>query len=54
MESLSRLYASFRVLPCPSDLDLWMTRMVRPDDGFNDYTYVLIYVDDVMVIQHDS
>ena len=26
--------------------------MVRPEDVFNSYSYVLIYVDDVMVIHH--
>ena len=40
-------------LLCPSDLDLWMNPMVRPDDGFNYYAHVLIYVDDVMVIRHN-
>ena len=28
--------------------------MIRPDDGFNYYSYVLIYVDDVMVINHNA
>ena len=28
--------------------------MVSPKDGFYHYTYVLIYVDDVMVINHDA
>ena len=28
--------------------------MVRPDDRFNYYAYVLIYVDDVMVIHNDA
>ena len=40
--------------PCPSDLYLWMNPMVRPDDGFNYYAYVLIYVDDAMVIHCDA
>ena len=40
-------------LPCTSDLDIWMKPMVRPDDGFNYYAYVLIYVDNVMFIHHD-
>ena len=31
-----------------------MKPMVRPDDGFNYYVYVLIYVDNVMVIHHDA
>ena len=42
------------LLPCPADLDLWMKPTIRPVDGFNYYAYVLIYVDDVMVINHDS
>ena len=41
-------------LPFPVNLDLWMKSTVRPDYGFNHYTYVLIYVDDVMVIHHDA
>ena len=28
--------------------------MVRPDDGFEYFAHVLIYVDDVMVIHHDT
>ena len=28
--------------------------MVRPDDGLNYYAFVLIYVDDVVVIHHDA
>ena len=41
------------LLSCPADLHLWMKDMVRPDDGFKYYVYVLIYVDDVMVIHRD-
>ena len=41
-------------LPCLADLDLWMKPMVRPEDGFDYYAYVLIYVDNVMVIHHDA
>ena len=40
-------------LQFPTDLDIWMKPMVRPDYGFSYYAYVLIYVDDVMVIHHD-
>ena len=40
--------------PCPDDLDILMKPMVRSDDGFDYYTYVLIYVDDAMVIYHDA
>ena len=31
-----------------------MKPMVWPEDGFNYCVYVLIYVDDVMVIHHDD
>ena len=41
-------------LPCPSDLYLWMKPTVRPGDWFNHHIYVLIYVDDLMVIHHDA
>ena len=42
------------LLTCPADLDLWMNPMVRPGYGSDYYAYVLIYVDDVMVIHHDA
>ena len=41
-------------LPCPYDPDLWMKPMVRPEDEFKYYACALIYLDDVMVILHDS
>jgi len=28
--------------------------MVRPDDGFMYYTYVLLYVDDCLIIHHNA
>jgi hypothetical protein len=31
-----------------------MKQTVRPDDGFEYYAYVLLYVDDVSSISHDS
>jgi hypothetical protein len=39
---------------CPADADLWMKPMVRPEDGFKYYAYVLLYVDDALVIHHDG
>ena len=42
------------LLPCPADPDLWMKPMVRPEYGFNYYTYVLTYVYYVMVIYQDA
>ena len=41
-------------LTCPADLYLWMKPIVRPNDGFNYYAYFLIYVDDVMDINHET
>ena len=41
-------------LPCPADPDLWINPMLRPGYGFDYYTYVLIYVENVMVIHNDA
>ena len=40
--------------PCLADPDLWMRADVRPCDGFEYYAYVLLYVDDVLVVHHDA
>ena len=39
---------------CLADPDLWMKAEVRPDDGFEYYSYILCYVDDILVINHDA
>jgi hypothetical protein len=39
--------------PCQADPDLWMMPRTR-DDGFEYYSYVLIYVDDMLSISHDA
>ena len=41
-------------ISCPADLDLFIKNMLSPEDGFNYYAYVFIYVDDVMVVYHDD
>ena len=41
-------------LTCPVDIDIWMKPMVRPEDGFDYYSYVLIYAEDLMTIRHDT
>jgi len=33
---------------CMTDADLWFRPVVRPDDGFKYYAYILFYVDDVL------
>lgn len=35
------------------DPDVWMRPMTRPTDGFKYYEYVLIYIDDILVVSHD-
>jgi len=35
-------------------MDLWMKPMVRPEDGFEYWAYVLLYVDDCLVVHHDA
>ena len=40
--------------PCLADQDLWYKPMVRPEDNFEYYAYVVLYVDDVMAIHHDG
>ena len=44
----------FVFLPYLVDLVLWMNPILRPRNGFNCYSYVLIYVYDVIGIQHDA
>jgi hypothetical protein len=38
--------------PCLADPDLWMLASERPSDGHEYYAYVLIYVNDVLVMHH--
>ena len=40
--------------PCKGDRDLWYKPMVRPDDGYKYYAYMLLYVDDALAIHHDA
>ena len=40
--------------PCLADPDIWLKPMVRPDDGFEYYAYLLLYVDDCLAINHDA
>jgi hypothetical protein len=38
---------------CIADRDVWCKAETRPEDGHN-YTYALLYVDDVLVAHHDA
>ena len=40
--------------PCLADPDLWIKAETRPDDGVEYYSYILCYVDDILVLHHDS
>ena len=39
---------------CMADPDLWYKAEVRLSDGFKYYSYILLYVDDVLCIHHDG
>ncbi len=39
---------------CKADPDLWYKAETRPDDNYHYYAYILCYVDDILVIHHDS
>jgi hypothetical protein len=38
---------------CCGDRDLWMKRQKRPEDGFEYWAYILIYVDDILCMHRD-
>ncbi len=40
--------------PCLTNPDLWMRAEVLPSDGFEYYAYMLLYVDDILVIHHNG
>ena len=40
--------------PCLADPDLWIKPEVRLDNGEEYYTHVLLYIDDTLVVHHDS
>jgi hypothetical protein len=39
--------------PCLADRDLWMKEETRPDDGVKYWAYILIYVDDILCVNHE-
>jgi hypothetical protein len=40
--------------PCLADQDLWMKEETRPDDGVKYWAYILINVDGILCVHHDS
>ena len=52
MESaFASIMTDLNFTPCQADSDVWMQPAVKPD-GTKYYEYVLIYVDDILVISH--
>jgi hypothetical protein len=39
---------------CKADPGLWMKAELRPDDNYEYYSYILVYVDDILVVHHDT
>ncbi len=39
---------------CSADLDLWYKEVKQPETGVAYYSYILIYVDDILCIHHDA
>lgn len=51
---LADCFRHFGYTSCLADPDVWYQPEVRLDDGFEYYSYILGYVDDLLVIHHDS
>ncbi len=39
---------------CPANPDLWYKEVKQPETGVSYYSYILIYVDDILCIHHDT
>ena len=39
--------------PCQADPYLWYKAMTRPEDGYQYYAYILLYVDGILAVHHD-
>ncbi len=40
-------------MSCKADPDLWMKKVIRPEDNVRYYASILCYVDDILCIHHD-
>jgi hypothetical protein len=40
--------------PCAADPDVWMRPRTREEDSFEYYSYVLVYVDDILITSHEA
>jgi hypothetical protein len=41
-------------MSCPADPDLWYKEVKQPDNGEPYYSYILIYVDDILCTHHNA
>lgn len=39
---------------CKADHDIWFKAETRPEDGYQYYSYCLLYVDDILMIHHNG
>ena len=39
---------------CKADLDIWLKPCTRPDNGYKYYAYVLLYIDNCLVLHHND
>ena len=39
---------------CKVEPDLWLKPKIRPEDGVKYYSYLLLYVDDILGIHHNA
>jgi hypothetical protein len=39
---------------CQADPDLWFKAAIRPDDKFEYYSYLVVYTDDILAVNHDA
>jgi hypothetical protein len=51
---LADCMGTLRYKSCLADPDLWYKPMVRPEDGFKYYAYMLCCVDDILSVHHDA
>ena len=49
---LGRIIQGIGYEPCLVDPDIWIKAGVRLDDRYDYYSYIIFYVDDIMVIHH--
>jgi hypothetical protein len=53
MNHLSECMKHLVWISCRADRDLWMKAEILPDDGVLYWSYILIYVDDILCVHHD-